>query len=365
MIRRAGTPGQLPLKKYKPAALGTEEREIRKWDAVIFGILLGILLLLLLYLAAHKTLVLANNGQDIYFDYMGTELENMGFAMSLEQTAGDGVFYLPLEEGVDANRITVEDHYLDRRVIFRIPSGSRSFYQDHAIYGDTSAILAGVCEENLGEVQITLQLDRVYETETLVEEDLLQMAVTRPGEDGSLVLLVEPQGEGEERQIAFDVVRMLNSSLAEENIRCYIAGTEGKPFTREECLELLQEIQPTLYLQLGCVQDQNAGIYGISGEYNNRYYVDGYGNLGFAESLVRSVAESSKNRAIALTPVEGDSILQDLSMPAARLNLGYLSNPEERELLGHAFYREHLALGIKNALKEAEAAIRPSVEEED
>lgn len=92
--------------------------------------------------------------------------------------------------------------------------------------------------------------------------------------------------------------------------------------------------------------------YGIQGIYNENYFIPEFGNAQMADVLTRNVTIAAGNRAIGLLPASEKSVLQEIRIPAAQVNLGYLTNEQERTLLGQEKYQEKLAEGLANAILE-------------
>ena len=76
--------------------------------------------------------------------------------------------------------------------------------------------------------------------------------------------------------------------------------------------------------------------------------------MGFCVIIIRSILylilAMCALRIYWLEPAAEDSLLGQIKIPAARISVGYLSNPRERELLGQESYQEKLADGILAAL---------------
>ena len=105
-----------------------------------------------------------------------------------------------------------------------------------------------------------------------------------------------------------------------------------------------------LYLEIGLSSDpENTSVYGISGEYNDEYYIPEFGNLQWADCVTRQAAS---NRAVGLFPATEEDVLWEIAIPSARISLGYVTNAAERQLLIQEDYQKKLAQGIAEAINE-------------
>jgi N-acetylmuramoyl-L-alanine amidase len=107
-----------------------------------------------------------------------------------------------------------------------------------------------------------------------------------------------------------------------------------------------------MFLHINVAQAEDEQQYGICGWYNELYYIPEFGNVELADIVTKNVTIASGNRAVGLKAADEESILQDIRVPAAEIDLGYLTNSQERSLLSQSAYREKLADGIADAIRE-------------
>ena len=66
----------------------------------------------------------------------------------------------------------------------------------------------------------------------------------------------------------------------------------------------------------------------------------------------KEVTVAASNRAVGVVPASDGDVLWDLTIPAARISLGYVTNSSERQLLEQDSYQKKLAEGIAEAIFE-------------
>ena len=87
--------------------------------------------------------------------------------------------------------------------------------------------------------------------------------------------------------------------------------------------------------------------YGIRTLYNGTYFIPGFGNIELADTLEREVTVSVSGKAQGLLEdPDPNSVLYRLTIPAATIQVGYLSNAQEARLLSREDYIRRVADGI-------------------
>lgn len=123
--------------------------------------------------------------------------------------------------------------------------------------------------------------------------------------------------------------------------------------TKEARRQFADWVGADLYLEIGLSSDpEDASVYGISGEYNDEYYIPEFGNLQWADCVTRQVTVAASNRAVGLFPATEEDVLWEIAIPSARISLGYVTNAAERQLLIQEDYQKKLAQGIAEAINE-------------
>jgi N-acetylmuramoyl-L-alanine amidase len=202
-------------------------------------------------------------------------------------------------------------------------------------------------------------MDEVYEYRTSMEGETLKVEVCNPHELYRMIAVIDPVGvEGQTSAaqqasgIAMEVSRLLSQQWENEEVRLYFTRVDDTEVTREQCVELVESVKADIFLHLDVAEDEDEQQYGICGWYNELYFIPEFGNVELADIVTRNVTIASGNRAVGLKAADEESILQDIRVPAAGIDLGYLTNAQERTLLVQSSYREKLAEGIVEAIQE-------------
>lgn len=334
---------------------------------VLWLVLCGSAMAVMLWFSANKTIVIADGAAE---KSETTQMPVQERALVLE--GADGVsksFSIVLPQDVKAGNIVMENHYMADELWLHIETGSENFYDECKITGDVSVIRQGMCGKQEKGVLLKLEMTGMFEYKSTMEGNTLVIAYDSPEAVYQRVIVLDPVGGGTEtglmattesadvlyeKDVALHIAKQVQEKLSLEGVKVYLTRTDDSFVSAERRLGLLEASGADLYICIGVLSDaESEEQYGISCYYNGDYYLPDFGNVQLADLLTREVTIACGNKAIGLTPVGEDSILQEIEIPAAQLSVGYFSNPKERELLSRESYREKVADGILTAITKA------------
>ncbi|MCH5345079.1 MAG: N-acetylmuramoyl-L-alanine amidase [Acetatifactor sp.] len=350
----------------------------KKMNMVITLILWTVLcvtcMVLMLYVALHKTIVIADEvpGQLALSvaDGQGGIVGNSHVLTFTQQDGNEGSIRIPLAQDIKAENVVVENRYLNQELWVYIQGAEESFYDKNVIIGDVSPVVYGYCEEQRNGVILKIQMDDVWEYYSAMEYgtsvsdsgNSMVISFRDPHEIYGQVVVIDPMGGGSEtgslyrgyaeKTLALQIARIISEKLEQSDIRLYFTRLEDVEVAEETRSELAKAVNADMYIRIAAGADEDVLNYGVAGFYNAEYYIPEIGNVQLADILTRNVTIASSNRAVGIFPAAEDSILQRLTVPAAQINVGYLTNEQEAALLGREFYRDKLAQGIVDAIEE-------------
>lgn len=334
----------------------TEQEKIHmRFTAIWWGIMFTVFMILMLVTANRKTIVIADGsyGQDDADGSYG-QLEHERDIRLIGTEEGTGIFLIPLEKNIKAENITVENSYMKKEMHIFIEGAREDFYGENPIQGDVSNIQWAGREDRKKGVFLNLHMDDVYEYHTSMDGEYLRIETFDPHEMYRLLVVIDAMGSGQSdsMELISEVCRLLPKQLNREEIRLYFTDSDDAIPTVEERLAFVEAVQVDLYLCIGVAMEEDIAQYGIRGWYNEDYFIPEFGNVEFADIVTRKVTIACGNRAIGLERAGDDSILHMLRIPAAGVELGNFANEQERALLFQESYKEKLAQGIAEAIRE-------------
>lgn len=329
----------------------------------------------MLYVASNKTIVIADAAQEEFAGENDADSHaKEGTKLLFENRGGEKrSIRIPLPKGTKAENVVMENRYMERELWIYLQGAESSFYRENALYGDVQSVLQGYCEDNRDSIVLKLQMADVMEYRSTMENDTLTIACSEPGELYRFVVVIDPVGGGTdmgivdeeyaEKNLALKVAKQLQRTYEQEGVKLYFTRLEDVNVSEEERLRLVEDVHADAFIRIGGSCDDREENYGIQSFYNEEYFIPGFGNVQLADALTRNVTIASSNRAEGLFPAGEDSILQKITVPAAQICLGYLSNPQENVLLRREDYQEKLAEGLADAITEVYTQIADSASE--
>ena len=268
---------------------------------------------------------------------------------------------IPLPEGCKADDIMIENHYMDKELRVFVPVTEEDFYLNNLISGNREAVEQGTYDHVDGGIALNFRLTGIYECRTILENENLYISFLMPGEMYDRIIVIDPACGGEEngittedqreKDITLQIARKLKMKLDESDIKAYYTRMDDVSSADENRVELGNETKADMYIRIEVDEDTDSKVYGITAVYNGDYFIPGFGNIELADSLEREVTISVKGKALGLVKADGDDrVLLGLTVPAATIRVGFLSNSQEAVLLGREEYTDKIAEGIYNAI---------------
>lgn len=317
---------------------------------MLWSLLCGISMAVMLFAASRKVIVITDAGQVVSGTEEKPEILPEGALKLTEQSDISGQLVIPLEAGMKAENVVMENHYMDREVWIYIRQAQYSFYEENAVWGEISRICDARYEAREDGVILKFVMTEVLEYHSTLENAALKLTFFRPREQYEQIVVIDALTDG----ITAGVAKQLQKSFAEPEIKLYFVQTESVKAADEKSIQLVEELQADYYLRLGLSENtQDSSLYGICSIYNEEYFIPGFGSVQWADIVTRKVVIASSNRAIGLQTADEDSILKKMKIPAAQINLGFVTNQQEAALLLQESYQEKLAQGIAEAIREA------------
>lgn len=339
-----------------------------KFTLLFWVLLFAAAMPILLKLAWEKDIVIA----DVTREQTGSGSANaswhsgqnkdLGMRLLLQESeTRSKSFKVPLSEGTRAEDVVMEKRYMEGQLWIYIEGVQEDFYREKILDGDVSVVTEAYCEPWKNGVILKLHMSEVLEYHSTMEENALTVAYKSPQELYDTIIVIDPAGGGSESGITYEsfsekdlalrVAELLQQETVPSNVKLYFTRLEDVDVTREQRLSLIENAEADFFLRIGAWEDaENPQSYGIQSFYNESYYIPGFGNLELADTVTRQVTISASNRAAGVFASPQGSILDEITIPAAQLSLGYLSNPEENRLLQQESYQQRLAEGIADAI---------------
>jgi N-acetylmuramoyl-L-alanine amidase len=302
-----------------------------------------------------------------------------------EQTATDSIpliftkdatvqgMSIPLQNAIWTEHIVAENRYMAGELwIYLTLTGendaSLSFYENNHITGADIGSLTGRVEVYEGGLLLKISFPQIYEYKTTLMDNRLQVEWMTPTEVYDKIIVIDPAYGGEERgvisrgvaekTINLEIAKLLKARLDGSDVKVYYTRLEDTHVDAVDRYNLAKRVDADFIISIGVGADeQNPEDYGISGQYNPLYFIPYFGNVELADCLTRQICIAVSGKANGLVAVNEQDLSNDLlgfsTIPAARIQVGYLTNADERLLLQSAEYQDRIAAGIEAAITKA------------
>lgn len=343
------------------------QHSIMKGMACLYAILCIASMGAILHLSANKAITISEVVQDEMkkdpAEYntvsLGEGEENvLTFVLGKSDTS---YLRIPLPEKCRAEDIVIENHYMDKELCVVISNAEEDFYTQNAISGNRDAVRQGVYESTPAETRLIFQLTGIFECRTILENNNLYINFLSPREIYNRVVVIDPACGGEntgvsaegllEKDINLGVAQKLKEKLDKTDIKAYYTRMDDVNPAEEDRVELANETRADMYIRIQVDSNEDSSIYGTTSVYNGDYFIPGFGSVELADALEREVVTSIKGKALGLSEAKAeDYALRNVTVPAAAIRSGCITNKQEAILLGREEYQEKIAEGIYQAI---------------
>ena len=273
---------------------------------------------------------------------------------------------LKLPAGVKGSDITISNDYVTQTVRIELPQTEVSYFENDPLTGSSNHIdnlSYAVSKGSSGLIEITM--DQVYELDMDYDENYYYFDFLTPHEVYDKVVVVDAGHGGndvgetvveqdvslQEKDITLAAVQKAGELLLAQGIRVYYTREDDSSRSPEERVGFANALQADMLISVHVTSAEDTKVYGIRTEYNAQYFIPDFSSADLAYLLLTEVAESTNEKALDIVPGQDDNVvIGEAVIPVAQLDIGFLSNRQERKLLQRNVYIEKVAQGICNAV---------------
>lgn len=278
-------------------------------------------------------------------------------------------FCIPLHESVRAEDVAIENHYMDKELWVSISRTQEtetyeSFYKTQGVYGNRSAIVEGNFENAADTFWLKFSLNDIYEYHSIFEDNKLYIEFVTPKEVYDRIVVIDPaygadvtgavSGDLQGKDITIEIARALKKKLDETDIKVYYTRMDDSNPSDENRIDLTNAAKADMLIRIEVNENEDTKIYGTEAVYNSKFFIPGFGSIELADLLEREVVTAISGKANGLVDsTEEDIVINQATVPAATIRVGYVSNGQEAILLNREDYIQKIADGIYQAIMTA------------
>ncbi|GFI46493.1 N-acetylmuramoyl-L-alanine amidase CwlM [Lachnospiraceae bacterium] len=271
---------------------------------------------------------------------------------------------IPLPAACQAEDIAIENHYMERELNVLINSGEKKFYLENGVSGNREGINWGRFEIDGNRVRLRFQLKGIFEYHTILEGNTLYVGFVSPRELYDKIVVIDPACGGmnggntagglEEKEINLKIAEKLKEKLDKTDIKAYYTRMDDVNPEEDARAALANETRADMYICIQTDASEDISLYGTSASYNGDFFIPGFGSRELAELLAQEVVGATRGKLAEVYQAEAEEYtLRQITIPAAAVKVGCLSNKQEAILLQREEYQEKIADGIYNAIVKA------------
>ena len=314
--------------------------------------------------------VQAEEASDLSAETTAGQENYLQYDASLEENT----LLMQLPEGVTQQDIELQSDCMAEKVTIRLRKEvggkqlDRRYFQEHPIRQNISLAESEVKEEQ-DAVLFTVVLNQPQEASVHLQRETAgteaEITLQSPATlyDKIVVLIprhcrndvekttVEQDVSLQEKDITLAAVQKAGELLLTQGIRVYYTREDDSSRSPEERVGFANALQADMLISVHVTSAEDTTVYGIRTEYNAQYFIPDFSSADLAYLLLTEVAESTNEKALDIVPGQDDNVvIGEAVIPVAQLDMGFLSNRQERKLLQRNVYIEKVAQGICNAV---------------
>lgn len=319
----------------------------------------------ILYLSRGKVITISDVAQDeVQRTTSSAREEEKPDTQELTFVLGESnTSYLrvPLPEECKAEDIIIENHYMDQELCVLVSNAGDDFYEENAISGNREMISQGNYESTKDGIKLRFQLTGIFEYRTILENSDLYISFLSPREMYDKIVVIDPACGGinkgneadglTEKEINLLIAQKLKEKLDKTDIKAYYTRMDDVNPGEEARVKLANETKADMYIRIQTDANEDSSVYGTTAVYNGDFFIPGFGSVELADMLEREVVTSIRGKALGLSEAGAQEYtLKHITIPAAAIKVGCISNKQEAILLGREEYCDKIAAGIYNAI---------------
>lgn len=339
-----------------------------KTTAIYCGIFFVVGMFLVIFLGKNKTIEVSDFLEDEIAENNTPEQPavqiNKNEITFSSEMANTEYLCIPLPKETKAEDIVIENHYMDGELRILIANMDASFFASNKLSGNRSLVKGGRFEQKNKDCLIRLDVSEVLEYRTIFENNELFVSFLKPKELYEKIVVIDPLGGGAnkgataneitEKDISLLVAKKVKERLDESGIKAYYTRMDDVNPSEEARVYLANNTKADMYVRIGVSRNSDESVYGISCEYNDEYFIPGFGSIELSDIMEKEIVTATKGKALGLIKSGKDNIaMADATVPVTSVSIGCISNKQEAILLGREDYIEKIAEGIYNGIVKA------------
>ena len=299
-------------------------------------------------------------------EYAESQIEMQDFEIreKPEEAVSNGQLSIRLPEGVDSASVKISYDYVTQTIEARLPWAGIAYFDSYPVSGSSSYINTLSYARMGDESVIQIVTDQVYELDTTYDDGYYYFNFLTPQEVYDKVVVIDAGHGGRaagatkrgvrEKDVNLAIVLQLQKVFEEsdENIGVYFTRTDDSNPTFDQRVQLANKSHANLFISIHNNSTQSGRMSSTQGT-QVMYDETSEASRQFAQICLEEVTGGLGSRNKGL--VEGDSIyiIRTSEVPVALIEVGFMTNQKELDLLQSEDYQRRTAESVYRAVLRA------------
>lgn len=294
-----------------------------------------------------------------------TQMQNLALGVGDSADEEKGQLSIRLPKGVDGTSVEVTNDYVTQTIRVVIPETDKEYFDSYPIAGSSSYVdMLSYTREGDNRGIIEIVTDKVYELDTTYDDNYYYFNFLTPQEVYDKVVVIDAGHGGRapgatkqgvnEKDIDLQIVLQLKAifEASGENIGVYYTRTDDSNPTFEQRAQLANKSDADLFISIHNNSTRSGRMSSTKGT-QVMYAESSEESRKFAEICLQEVTFALGSRDKGLVEGESIYIIRNSEVPVALIEVGFMTNKEELELLRSEEYQKKAAEGIYEAVMRA------------
>lgn len=273
---------------------------------------------------------------------------------------------LQLPEGIDESAVEIGNDYLTQTVTVAIPGADSDYLLNYPMIGSSDNI-ASLTYESTGEKgYIDIQTDKVFEYESRIDDGYLYLDFVDPHKLYDKVVVIDAGHGGSmpgatrqgvyEKDIDLAITKELAGLFAENegSIRVYYTRLDDSNPSFESRVGLANKADADVFISIhNNAATTRSSVSGTTVLYDEEKPESGLSSMHLAEICAEEVTAALGSTNQGLAGGNEIYIIRNAEVPAALIEVGFMTNAEELKKLTTPEYQHQAAVGIYQAVMRA------------
>lgn len=312
------------------------------------------------YYDANKIIVIADSaatGGEIQ------ELKTQYLLLMKSNDTGKNQIVIPLQDTVLAEDVQIQNRYIDNELWIGIEGASTDFYAKEYVSANLEKISYGGYDFADKVLWIKFALNDTYEFKSTMNNGKLTIEAQKPKEVHEKIVVLDAghggsdrgaqEGRVREKDVTLEVLLLLQQKFQNSDIKVYYTRTDDSFIDEKKRVQLANNVNADMLISIHTSFSEDENKRGITTIYNGDYFIPKFNSISLSDRLEQAVLRKTGAEANGLLPTtEEEYLVKNATVPVAQINIGYLSNQNEKELLSEPEYQKLIADGIYDAIME-------------